>query len=41
MPSHNVPESGYNQIDVARIVFILYVWKYVCYFATDYHISLP
>ena len=39
---HNVPELGYNQIDVAHIVFIFVsVWEYVCYFATDYHISLP
>ena len=36
---HNVPESGYNQIDVARIDFII-MCESMCYFATDYHISL-
>ena len=39
--TNHVPKSGYNQIDVARIVFIFCVWEYVCYFATDYHMSLP
>ena len=36
---HNVPESGYNEIDVVRIVFIFV--RICVLFATDYRISLP
>ena len=39
--TNHVPKSGYNQIDVARIVFIFVCVRVCVFFATDYHMSLP